>query len=217
MVKTQHRYKNLENERVGRLLVIKRDWERTSPKNGWKVYWICKCDCGNFVSVRAEHLKPDGKQHHTQSCGCAQKEAARVNGKRNKLPVGEFSRRSLFHNYQKRAEKKGLTFFLTRDIFDQMIGKNCFYCGSPPSNKHVNRKDENDHLVYNGIDRKDSTRGYEPDNVVTCCSECNYAKSDTHIREFVKWLTKAYHHMEQTNVIYEWTSNDTKNQNNSPT
>lgn len=217
MDKSQSKCKNLENERFGRLFVLERDWEKTTPKNRWKVYWKCKCDCGNFVSVRAEHLKKDGKQHHTQSCGCIQKEKASANGKLNKLPPGEFSRRSLYHDYQKRAEKKGLTFSLTRVIFDQMIGQDCFYCGSPPTNKHVNGKDKNDYLIYNGIDRKDSEKGYEMDNIVSCCSECNYAKSDTPIGDFVKWLAKTYHHMEQTKVIYEWISNDTKNIGNSST
>lgn len=33
-------------------------------------YWICLCDCGNFVYVKGCHLQSG----HTKSCGCLQKE-----------------------------------------------------------------------------------------------------------------------------------------------
>lgn len=42
---------------------------------GKKGYWKCKCDCGNIVHVRTEHLigkKKDGYISRTISCGCSQ-------------------------------------------------------------------------------------------------------------------------------------------------
>ena len=52
---------NLINQKFGYLTVLERDFSKTG-----KVYWICKCDCGNIISVRGSSLK-DG---HTRSCGC---------------------------------------------------------------------------------------------------------------------------------------------------
>ena len=40
---------------------------------GKKGYWKCKCDCGNIVHVRREHLLGrDSTRGRTISCGCSQ-------------------------------------------------------------------------------------------------------------------------------------------------
>lgn len=51
----------------------------------------------------------------------------------------------------------------------------CAYCHTPA---HIGTQ-------LNGIDRVDSTRGYTPDNVVSCCKTCNYAKGVLGADEFV--------------------------------
>jgi hypothetical protein len=53
---------NLIGKKFGHLTVIKRD----TSKVGKNIYWICRCDCGNTVSVRSGDLK-DGS---SKSCGC---------------------------------------------------------------------------------------------------------------------------------------------------
>jgi hypothetical protein len=192
MVKTQNRFRKLENQKFGRLLVLERDWEKTTPQNRWKVYWKCICDCGKLVSVRAEHLKEnkDTKSFHTKSCGCLQKEKASENGKRNSLPKGEYAKRCLYQNYRKRCQKKNLKFELSRNEFDKLIESNCYYCNAEPSNFFKNRKNVDFSLKYNGIDRKDSNKGYEYDNVLPCCGDCNYMKSDLSFEFFIDKIKK---------------------------
>lgn len=57
--------KDLSNQRFGKLTALSRD--TTKPKgSGCFAYWICRCDCGNIVSVRGDHLR----NHTTSSCGC---------------------------------------------------------------------------------------------------------------------------------------------------
>ena len=58
----------LENQKFGRLAVLRRS---TKADRSGSVFWICKCDCGNEVTVRSDLLK----RLHTQSCGCLKKEA----------------------------------------------------------------------------------------------------------------------------------------------
>lgn len=53
---------DLTGRRFGRLTVIAETDER---RNG-AVMWLCKCDCGNYTTVRANHLKRGG----VMSCGC---------------------------------------------------------------------------------------------------------------------------------------------------
>lgn len=70
--------RDLTGMRFGKLVVLRVDEERT--KDG-KVYWICRCDCGNITSVQSTSLTR--KTHGVKSCGCARnskeaKEKARI-------------------------------------------------------------------------------------------------------------------------------------------
>lgn len=69
---------DLQNKRFGRWIVIR---ESTKRKGG-KVYWLCKCDCGNIGKVIGTNLKLG----LSQSCGCLLRERAskanRIHGQR---------------------------------------------------------------------------------------------------------------------------------------
>lgn len=61
--------KDMTGQRFGRLTVLHRD--ESKPKgHGHKAYWVCRCDCGNMVSVVGTNLR----NGTTQSCGCLQRE-----------------------------------------------------------------------------------------------------------------------------------------------
>lgn len=60
---------SMVGKRFGRLLVIERDLDKPRG-HGQPSYWICKCDCGNTISVSASNLTR-GK---TLSCGCYRSE-----------------------------------------------------------------------------------------------------------------------------------------------
>ena len=61
-----------------------------------------------------------------------------------------------------RNNKPPLEFKLTQEDFKNIVGRMCFYCG--------------DTLVQAGFDRLDNAKGYVPENVVPCCSACNYMR-----------------------------------------
>lgn len=50
----------------GRLTVLHRDGSRLD-----RVFWVCKCECGNETSVRGDSLGV-----HSNSCGCLAEELA---------------------------------------------------------------------------------------------------------------------------------------------
>lgn len=62
---------DLTGQRFGRLTVLRR-----MPSEKGRCQWACVCDCGARVKGNANSLRM-GK---ARSCGCLQKEAARVNG-----------------------------------------------------------------------------------------------------------------------------------------
>ena len=55
---------DLSGQRFGRLTVVKIDNSIENRGNG--AYWICRCDCGNFISVQASNLR----KGNVNSCGC---------------------------------------------------------------------------------------------------------------------------------------------------
>lgn len=73
--------KNIVGNKYNKLLVLKRDLDWT----GTGVKWICKCDCGNIVSVDGRKLK----NNHTKSCGCIHKEVMATKRKSNRFEYME--------------------------------------------------------------------------------------------------------------------------------
>lgn len=59
--------KDLTGQTFGKLTVIKHDDNFVANKdNNWKHKWICRCECGNLISVFGSNLT----RLHTTSCGC---------------------------------------------------------------------------------------------------------------------------------------------------
>lgn len=58
---------NLEGQRFGRLVVIRRDHDST---------WMCQCDCGKISFVITSNLR----KGNSKSCGCARDEARTKHG-----------------------------------------------------------------------------------------------------------------------------------------
>jgi hypothetical protein len=76
--------------------------------------------------------------------------------------------RSLGHKFSRLkngARGRGLSVSLTLTEFEQLQTQPCFYCGGPLPPTGF------------GLDRKDASRGYEIDNVVSCCRGCNERKA----------------------------------------
>lgn len=59
-------------EKFNRLTVIRRD---TGHRDKTRIHWMCKCECGKWVSVATHDLRSG----NTKSCGCLRDEKARAN------------------------------------------------------------------------------------------------------------------------------------------
>ena len=147
--------------------------------------WLCRCECGTERAVNMNALR----RGISTSCGCYNREVTSSRSPDCKLPDGEASRNQLWHAYKRGAEKRGLSWEISKDEFEQITKQDCHYCGIKPM--QVNRIPHlNGFYTYNGIDRKDSSKGYILGNCVPCCKRCNYAKRESTEEEFQEWIDR---------------------------
>lgn len=98
---------------------------------------------------------------------------------------------------------------ITFEQFFALSQQNCEYCGLQPSlcyNMAGSKKGQcnwseyqksNGEFIYNTLDRVNSNKGHVIDNVVPCCYDCNVAKSDWSLEEFVAHNARQFTHLFQ--------------------
>lgn len=188
MTRRSHRnLPDLKGQVFGRLTVVE---YRGLDRHGQRV-WLCRCICGN------ETIRPGAvlKHGNTKSCGCLHDDVRRSK-KGTKLPQlsvghGIAARNAVIAYYRNHAKTAGRVWLLTTEQAEVLFRGNCHYCGREPS-QHSSAKKLNGDYIYNGIDRIDNLKGYEPDNVVSCCRACNYAKNKMTYQDFLEWVNRVY-------------------------
>ena len=154
---------NIIGKRFGRLVIVSERPARDKNKR-----CFCHCDCGNWKEVRYSDLSSGD----TKSCGCLRRETTRATKIKHGMSKGsteytawiDLKYRCLNPNHQKYSSYGGRGITVCERwinsfeaFFDDM--------GLKPSSKH-------------SIDRKDNNLGYNEQNCVVCCKNCNVIKSD---------------------------------------
>lgn len=157
--------------------------------------WHCICDCGNTVDVDTNSLTAG----RTKSCGCYQKLVTKLRSERGENPdrVDAVLRRLYVAVKTRHVNKLGFSVsdMLYYDEWKALVVKPCVYCGREPFRERYDTK--SDTIVkVNGLDRIDSSKGYSLDNVVTCCRDCNIAKSDMNLNQFVDFVSRLANNLE---------------------
>ena len=137
--------------------------------------------------MRADALKSG----HVKSCGCL------MGGKPQEDRETAVRRSIYLQSIVRRSKKKGFSEIITFDEYRNLTGLPCFYCGEEASNiakDQLRTGKVISGLVvrYNGIDRRDNTRGYTVGNSVPCCKTCNKAKQSMTEDEFFAWIERVY-------------------------
>ena len=81
------------------------------------------------------------------------------------------SRNPSYGRFCREARERNLRNELSETEWRLLLANNCVYCGFPRAN---------------GIDRMDNGRGYEQDNVQSCCWTCNQMK---HVQSYSQFLS----------------------------
>jgi len=143
--------------------------------------WRCRCECGSEVQRSRSYLT----KNFLASCGCLTNNRIKSYAPRIKINCAEDLIDQLIGQYQRGAFKRGFNFSLDYSQCVNLFFDKCYYCGSRPNNEFKYR---NFTLLYNGIDRLVNDKGYEIDNVLTCCKVCNRMKSNMSIEDFSEHL-----------------------------
>lgn len=147
-------------------------------KSAGRSYYTCACECGTNKDVRIDSLQAG----ETISCGCMRGKIKNKNGKNNKsIPkvLGSTNKsveEKQYYRIKWSAKGRNLSFTITQEDYTaNYYNKQCNYCGT-----------EN----CTGLDRIDSSIGYEVNNVVSCCQICNSMKNTLGVKEFLNHVDK---------------------------
>jgi hypothetical protein len=171
---------DLTNKKFGKVTVLGRASKPdTRSKKARDSFWLCLCECGAqkiFAGGDIQKLRFKG-------CGCSRKNNTPYEAKMGTAKI----------IYKHRYSDGDLSF----EDFLLLANKQCHYCGEFPTRifnpykiKYGNTKlsEDNGHFIYNGLDRIDNNLLHSKNNVVPCCWNCNAAKRNLHIDDFMKWI-----------------------------
>lgn len=169
------RFIDLTGQTFGRLTVV----SFSGISKSKRASWICQCVCGNSKTVEGKSLR----NGTTKSCGCLWIESI-------SLSEGEASFNHHFLDYKIGAKKRNLSFLLEKEEFRKISSMPCYYCDAPP--RALGSRTSNGRFVGNGLDRVNNDEGYSNKNVVSCCKQCNIAKSTMTQKEFLTLISNIF-------------------------
>lgn len=144
-------------------------------------FYQCRCSCDDKTIswVNRQELTSG------RSAGCR----CKVKNYRY-LERGESCLRGFYNSYKRAALNRNLKFDLSKTYFTTLVFNRCCYCLSLPYQTRRIGRGSNGYIIANGIDRVMNDVGYIRNNVVSCCTVCNYAKHSMSISDFSRWLIR---------------------------
>ena len=180
------------------LEVISQPFYESYPSGRKRKKVLCKCVCGNTKSFLCESFTCKNELDRAKSCGCTKTFVNGINAQKRRKPESVY--RYIYEKYQYSAKTRNIDFNLSKEEHLEIIKQNCYYCGSEPELKQPHKgkgKYVGVPVPYNGIDRIDSNVGYEVDNCVSCCTRCNYMKSDMDVSLFTEHILKIANYLQK--------------------
>src|SRR3990167_2189366 len=119
------------------------------------------------------------------TCGCV-----KIMRGKSRYAKTDSAFRKVMRAYRQSSSVRKYTWGLSDEQARSLFVAPCYYCGSNPTK--ISKAVSGAEFLYNGIDRTDNSKGYTVENCVTCCAQCNYAKSDLTVDAFREWVRKVY-------------------------
>lgn len=147
--------------------------------DGGIVYWWLCGFCGDEFKAGTRIIRNRSRKGMTPHCGCQTKLRMSKGNKGREPSNKKGDRHSLITHVLNST--KGRASDLNRNDVECLIFSPCHYCGCKPGHYHKlgsGKWQRISEIPRNGIDRKDSSKGYLKENCVSCCTQCNYLKRD---------------------------------------
>ena len=163
-----------------------------------RTYWNYHCECGCVGIIDSFRLS----SNNAFSCGCQRGRKGKPRKGNKNIVVKKYKRKTrsgtrmqdIRYSYKRRANKKGIVFDLSSEVFWNKSNSNCYYCNQPPSqlvSKNTTTKNKwsaSKDWYRSGLDRIDSAKGYTDENTVACCDTCNYMKRELTQQQFISYI-----------------------------
>lgn len=168
---------------------------------GYRLYSMVCPYCNSLFESTILQIKPKtGRKQGKDHCGCQSlhRRATRVGvPPTNKLDDKTRTVTSIMQSYKGSSGYRGLEFSLSKEELESLIFGKCHYCGiEPTSGKPIGQGQwKRIGIPTNGIDRINSDLGYNIDNVVSCCTGCNYFKLDKSKGDFLYRIKAIYENL----------------------
>lgn len=170
-------------ERFARLVVI-----GTASHRGHHPHWVCRCDCGNEVTVSASNLRSG----MTRSCGCLAREVAiALNTTHERTRTTEHT---AWVNMRQRCSNPN------NPSFDKYGGRGIRVCSRWLESFENFFADMGERPPATSLDRKDNNGNYEPGN-------CRWATFTVQVANRRPFTTKASLRLDvsgEVKTIHEW-------------
>ena len=95
--------------------------------------------------------------------------------------------RGKYKDYKYHSKQRGIDFNITQEEFQTFWKQDCSYCG--------------DKIETIGLDRINSRLGYTIDNLVPCCTSCNYMKLSDDVDVWFSKMKKIIFNIETKSKI----------------
>ena len=170
---------DLTGQKFGRLTVTNRS-NRPNPK---VVYWDCVCECGNKTTV----VSADLRSGHIKSCGCYNRDLVTArNIERTKHGHGSSPLYNVWKNMKERCYNPAT------HNYSRYGGRGITVCDEWRNDlaAFVQWAEENGYKRGLEIDRKDSDRGYSPDNCRWVSSNANQNNKGNNVLITIDGVTR---------------------------
>lgn len=138
--------------------------------------------CGKELLKYTEGIRKEVQrcsECYEKLCGIEEK---RIREERNYNIERKNNLMTQYAEYRRGAIVRNLNFDINIDDFNNLVNGKCCYCGKYNENEVI------------GIDRVDSSKGYNVKNCVSCCKICNIMKGKLVLNEFELKITEIYNY-----------------------